>query len=43
MSGSTDLEGVHGSVIALDLGVCQSAGSPIIQPSHGVLQREMRW
>ena len=24
-------------------GVCQAAGSPIIQPINGVLEREMRW
>ena len=44
MSGSTDLEQVHGSVIVLDLECAsQAAGSPTFQPINGVLQREMRW
>ena len=44
MSGSTDLEGVNGSIIALDLECArQAAGSPRFQLSHGVLRWEMRY
>ena len=44
MNGSVGLEGVHGSVNALDLDCLrQTAGSPQFQLNDGVLRLEMRW
>ena len=45
MGGVTDLEGVHGPIIALDLecGVGQAAGSPRFQRHFGVLGQDERW
>ena len=44
MSGSIDLEGVHGPINALDLELAGlPARSPRFQPNEGVLRREMTW
>ena len=43
MNGSTDLEGVHGSINCVGFGVGQAARSPRFQTNDGVLRQEMRW
>ena len=43
MSGSTDLDGVHGIINDVEFGASQAARSPRFQLNDWVLRLEMRW